>query len=56
MNLVTYLMAAPDDYQILTAKNGQKALEIIEKLPPQLIIIDWDMPVMDGITTSKTKP
>lgn len=51
MNLVTCLMAAPDDYQILTAKNGQKALEIIEKLPPQLIIIDWDMPVMDGITT-----
>jgi two-component system response regulator YesN len=32
-----------------TARNGQKALELVRQLRPQLILCDIRMPVMDGI-------
>ena len=34
-----------------TAKNGKEALEKIPKLKPDLITLDIEMPVMDGIST-----
>ena len=43
-----------DDPQIEvvgTASNGQEGLEQIEKLRPDVITLDIDMPVMDGITS-----
>ncbi len=36
-------------YEILQAPNGKIALKIIEKVLPDLIITDWEMPEMDGI-------
>jgi two-component system chemotaxis response regulator CheB len=33
------------------ATNGQEALAKIEELKPDLILLDWDMPVMKGSTT-----
>jgi two-component system, chemotaxis family, protein-glutamate methylesterase/glutaminase len=33
------------------ANNGQEALEKIDELKPDLILLDWDMPVMKGSTT-----
>jgi len=36
------------DYQILQAKNGRVALEIIQKHTPDLILLDLVMPEMDG--------
>lgn len=36
-----------------TAKNGKEALEKIEILKPDIITLDIEMPVMDGITTLK---
>ncbi len=38
-----------DDYTVLTATNGREALEVIEKTPPQLILLDIQMPEMDGL-------
>lgn len=35
-------------YQVVTATNGQEALELIPKEKPELIILDVLMPVMDG--------
>jgi len=36
-------------YDIIQAPNGRIALKIIEKIVPDLIITDWEMPEMDGI-------
>ncbi|HHV12641.1 MAG TPA: HDOD domain-containing protein [Clostridiales bacterium] len=36
------------DYEILTAENGQEALELIETTPVDMIISDMRMPVLDG--------
>jgi len=35
---------------VLTAMNGVEALELIRKDPPDLIFMDMNMPLMDGIT------
>jgi CheY-like chemotaxis protein len=35
---------------VLTAMNGVEALEMIRKDPPDLIFMDMNMPLMDGIT------
>ncbi|NVM22180.1 MAG: response regulator [Desulfobacterales bacterium] len=45
MGLKTYL---GQDYRILTAYDGQQALEVVEKEEPDLILLDLIMPVMDG--------
>ncbi|MBL8063099.1 MAG: response regulator [Anaerolineales bacterium] len=37
-------------YQVRTARNGQEALEVIEKEHPLLIVTDILMPRMDGFT------
>jgi CheY-like chemotaxis protein len=38
---------------VLCAKNGISALDIIDKELPDLIILDWNMPVMNGIEVLK---
>ena len=40
-------------YQIFTAENGHKALEVIEKEKPGIMIADLVMPGMDGIELMK---
>lgn len=37
-------------YQVITARNGEEALEVIEKQRPALVITDILMPRMDGFT------
>ena len=36
---------------VLTAKNGEQALYILAKKNVDVILLDWEMPVMDGIET-----
>jgi two-component system chemotaxis response regulator CheY len=36
------------DFQIVEAENGEKALEICKRGLPDAILLDWNMPVMDG--------
>lgn len=36
-------------FKVAEAENGQEALEKVRAALPELIILDWDMPVMTGI-------
>jgi len=38
-------------YQLSTASNGKEALEKINNNKPDVVILDYMMPVMDGIAT-----
>jgi DNA-binding response OmpR family regulator len=37
------------NYEILAAPNGQKAYNIAVKVLPDLIITDWEMPILNGV-------
>ena len=47
---VDYLEQALEDsnYQIITASNGQEALDKIHSEQPDLVLLDLAMPVLDG--------
>jgi len=36
------------DFQIVEAEDGQKALEVCKRAMPEAVLLDWNMPVMDG--------
>jgi two-component system, chemotaxis family, chemotaxis protein CheY len=36
------------DFQIIEAEDGEKALEVCKRGLPDAILLDWNMPVMDG--------
>jgi len=41
-------MLAPTDYEITEAENGEQALTAIAKQRPDLILMDIQLPIMDG--------
>ncbi len=40
-----------DEYSVLTADSGRRALELLESYEPKLILLDFRMPEMDGAET-----
>ncbi len=40
-------------HNVIVARNGLEALRQVEEFEPQLVITDWDMPKMDGLTFCK---
>jgi two-component system, chemotaxis family, chemotaxis protein CheY len=36
------------DFQIVEAEDGERALEVCKRGLPEAILLDWNMPVMDG--------
>src|ERR1700753_3397900 len=36
------------DFQIVEAEDGEKALEVCKRGLPEAILLDWNMPIMDG--------
>lgn len=46
-------MLARTKVGILTATNGENALEIVRKQKPELVLLDIHMPVMDGMEVLK---
>lgn len=36
-------------YEVLSAQNGSEALQIIQSQQPEIVLIDWMMPEMDGL-------
>lgn len=43
----------PNMFQIVNASNGEVAQELAQAEQPDIILMDWDMPVMDGITATR---
>src|SRR5688572_32797467 len=41
-------MLAPEGFVLLTAANGEEALDIVAQQPPDLILLDIMLPGMDG--------
>lgn len=41
-------------YEVLTAANGAEALEVLEHNMPSVLVLDMQMPVMDGRSFFKT--
>ena len=46
-------MLAGTDYEITEAENGEEALEAIAKQRPDLILMDIQLPIMDGYTATR---
>jgi two-component system chemotaxis response regulator CheB len=52
--IIREILGADPDLQIVgEAENGAEALELIPRLKPDVITLDINMPVMDGLTTLK---
>lgn len=52
-NIVKGVLATMGVTAIEEAGDGQDALSRVEAFNPDLILLDWNMPVMDGITFVK---
>ena len=46
-------MLASTDYEIIEAEDGEQALAAITKQRPDLILMDVQMPIMDGYTATR---
>ena len=52
--LESYLESESDLNIIGFAENGEIAIEQVERLKPDVVLMDIEMPVMDGLTATKT--
>lgn len=50
---VLEILLSMEGYRVVTARDGEKALEKLEHDPPDLIITDLMMPGMDGLELSR---
>ncbi len=41
------------DFQIEEAENGEQAFDACRKTMPDVVLLDWNMPVMDGMSFLK---
>jgi CheY-like chemotaxis protein len=49
-------MLAGTDYEITEAENGEEALTAVAKQRPDLILMDIQLPIMDGYTGWRLEP
>ena len=49
MGIVNLFNRQPDIEVIGEAKNGKEALELIQETSPDIIVLDMQMPIMDGV-------
>jgi len=52
LKLFTYLLAIPG-YEVLTARDAEEALKILATFKPRLIIMDLQLPDIDGLTLTR---
>jgi DNA-binding response OmpR family regulator/DNA-binding CsgD family transcriptional regulator len=51
--ITQYLLSDNKNYEIISAGNGKTAVEITLAEMPDLIVMDWELPVMNGIEVTK---
>ena len=49
MQKILRLYLERDGYEVSAAANGRDALEALAQRPADLVLLDWMMPVQDGI-------
>lgn len=52
LKLFTLLLAVPG-YEVSTARNAREALAILERVQPELILMDLQLPDIDGLTLTR---
>ncbi|MBZ4682919.1 MAG: two-component system, OmpR family, alkaline phosphatase synthesis response regulator PhoP [Fusobacteriaceae bacterium] len=50
---VVEMLLETEGYEVIKAYNGKEALEMVEKITPDLIILDIMMPEIDGVEVCK---
>lgn len=51
---IRLILETADDYEIVgEAENGQQALEVLQTIVPDLILLDLNMPILDGLNFMK---
>ena len=53
-NLATLRQLLRDDYPLVFAKSGGEALDAVARHAPALILLDMELPDMDGYAVART--
>ena len=53
LKLVEHIMKEEPMYRVICCTNGKEAWDILEKQPVQLVLLDLEMPEMNGFETLK---
>ncbi len=51
MQKILRLYLQKDGFEVSVASNGKEAIDFLSEHPVDLVIMDWMMPVQDGIQT-----
>lgn len=51
--MIMMLKTFPEIKEVMDAENGLKALELLQKERFEILLLDLDMPIMDGFATAK---
>lgn len=51
---VVKTILSKEGYEVIIAKDGKEVLNLVKSNRPDLIVLDYMMPVLDGIETCKT--
>jgi CheY-like chemotaxis protein len=46
-------MMAKRGYEVVYAEDGNQARDVARRLQPELVLLDYRMPIFDGLTTAK---
>ncbi len=49
--VITMALAADDRFEVTTAVNGQRALDVLDRVRPDAMTLDVEMPELDGLGT-----